>query len=483
MPAVNEIVAVFGNRSECTTATVYQYNYGERLRIVKDDLPEHYRVDFANSVSGQSKSMLGSADVVLVPYEYFVPGSYIHAWIVYLGADYAITKGHIIIPISPKAQNTDETPEPEPQSIIDQTIAALNSGVERAETAAENAEDAASHYPRINNGYWEIWDPTSGAYVSTGVQAQGPQGPDGPQGPKGDTGEQGPKGDTGATGATGPQGPKGDTGATGPQGPKGDTGEQGPQGIQGIQGPAGADGVGVPAGGTTGQVLSKASGTDYDTEWTTPEAGGVTDVQVNGVSVLQDGVANVPTANASRLGVIKTSDVYGTIVAANGSGILMISRASDNLIKTGTGSGSANKPIVPLNQHNATFYGLAKAAGDTTQSASSNAVGNYTESAKSAIHEMLNGAVSVSGTTPTITALPGVQYVCGEVATLDVALPASGCIDVVFDSGSTPTVLTITPPSGVTLKWANGFDPTVLDANTTYEINIADGLGVAGKWT
>lgn len=36
----------------------------------------------------------------------------------------------------------------------------------------------------------------------------------------------------------------------------------------------GADGVGVPAGGTTGQVLAKASGTDYDTEWITPSAGG-----------------------------------------------------------------------------------------------------------------------------------------------------------------------------------------------------------------
>lgn len=90
---------------------------------------------------------------------------------------------------------------------------------------------------------------------------------------------------------------------------------------------------------------------------------------------------------------------------------------------------------------------------------------------------------TVTGTTPTITALPGVRYVCGEVATLDITLPASGVVDVVFESGSTPTVLTITPPSGVTLKWANGFDPTSLDADTTYEINICDGLGVAAQWT
>ena len=139
--------------------------------------------------------------------------------------------------------------------------------------------------------------------------------------------------------------------------------------------------------------------------------------------------------------------------------------------------------VVPSRQYMATFYGLAKAAGDTTQSQSSNAVGNYTESAKSSISTMLNGPVTVSGTTPTINALPGIQYICGEVATLDISLPVSGCIDVVFQSGSTSTVLTVTPPTGVTVKWANGFDPTALEANATYEINIMNGLGVAANWT
>ena len=37
--------------------------------------------------------------------------------------------------------------------------------------------------------------------------------------------------------------------------------------MDGADGQDGADGVGVPSGGTTGQVLKKASGTNYDTEW------------------------------------------------------------------------------------------------------------------------------------------------------------------------------------------------------------------------
>ena len=112
--------------------------------------------------------------------------------------------------------------------------------------------------------------------------------------PKGDKGEQGIqgvqglKGDKGDTGATGPQGPQGIQGIQGndgytpikgvdyfdgEQGPKGDIGLQGPQGIQGEIGPQGPKGdkgdtgVGIPTGGTTGQVIKKKSNTDYDLEW------------------------------------------------------------------------------------------------------------------------------------------------------------------------------------------------------------------------
>ena len=60
--------------------------------------------------------------------------------------------------------------------------------------------------------------------------------------------------------------------------------------------------------------------------------------------------------------------------------------------------------------------------------------------------------INVSGGTPVITADPGVTYVCGEVTTLSITLPASGVIDVFFKSGSTATVLTITPPAGKTVK-------------------------------
>lgn len=96
------------------------------------------------------------------------------------------------------------------------------------------------------------------------------------KGPKGDTGEQGPEG---------PQGQKGDTGDTGPQGPQGPIGETGPQGERGPKGdtgPQGNPGVGVPAGGTTGQVLAKSSNNDYETQWVNQGGGGGGDVTAAG---------------------------------------------------------------------------------------------------------------------------------------------------------------------------------------------------------
>lgn len=209
----------------------------------------------------------------------------------------------------------------------------------------------------------------------------------------------------------------------------------------------------------------------------------VQDVRVNGASVLgAQGVAEIPKANDNgTFGVVGIYAGYATGIGVNSDGYLSIRPTTNANVKAGNGN---YIPVTSSVQHAASFYGLAKAAGDSTQSASSNAVGTYTEDAKSAISEMLSGAVSVSGSTPSITAKPGIRYICGECATLDITTPATGIVDVVFESGSTATVLTVTPPTGMTMKWAGGFDPTALEANTTYEINIMDGVyGVVGVWT
>ena len=109
----------------------------------------------------------------------------------------------------------------------------------------------------------------------------------------------------------------------------------------------------------------------------------VEDVQVDGVSVVQGGVANVPIANANNFGVVMVSG-YGLQMQSNGCISTKPSTFAE--VKAGVRQWEHISPTV---QHASAFYGLAKAAGDTTQSASSNAVGAYTDEAKIAIQKML----------------------------------------------------------------------------------------------
>ena len=95
-------------------------------------------------------------------------------------------------------------------------------------------------------------------------------------------------------GATGPTGATGAAGATGATGPTGATGATGAAGTNGT------NGVGVPTGGTTGQVLAKNSGTNYDTIWAAASGGGTGDV------------VKIATVTLSSAGSISFSSIPGT---------------------------------------------------------------------------------------------------------------------------------------------------------------------------
>lgn len=84
--------------------------------------------------------------------------------------------------------------------------------------------------------------------------------------------------------------------------------------------------------------------------------------------------------------------------------------------------------------------------------------------------------VNLSGTQITQVGADNTFYVCGELTELTFTAPSVGITGIRFTSGTTPTVLTI---SGVT-AWMFDFDPTSLEASTTYEINVLNGIGVAG---
>lgn len=122
----------------------------------------------------------------------------------------------------------------------------------------------------------------------------------------------------------------------------------GPQGPAGAAGPTGPAGLGVPVGGLDGQVLTKQSGTDYDSDWETP-ATGVTDhlllsnIGVNTHAQIDTHIAS--TANphgvtAAQVGALTDAPsdgttygrkdgawvaVVGTVISVNGqTGIVVL---------------------------------------------------------------------------------------------------------------------------------------------------------------
>ena len=337
----------------------------------------------------------------------------------------------------------------------------------------------------------------------------------------------------------------------------------GADGQDGHDGQDGQNGVGVPTGGTTGQVLSKKSGTDYDTEWTDPSGGGGGTTDYNDLSNKPQigGTTLSGNKTLSDLGIASTSDVSAKYTKP-GTGIPSTDLASGVQTSLGKADSAYQKPsggIPSTDMASGVQTSLGKAdsayqkpSGGIPSSDMASAVQTSLGKADTAyqkpsggipasdiasgviptvpvtdvqvngtsvlssgvanvpVHSIPAGGSSgqvlakssgtdydagwvtpspvetVSGTTPSITGVAGTRYVCGECSTLSVQAPASGIIDVIFNSGSTATVLTVTSAkSGVTaIKWANGFDPSSLSTSTTYELNIMDGeYGVVGSWT
>ena len=86
-------------------------------------------------------------------------------------------------------------------------------------------------------------------------------------------------------------------------------------GVPGPQGPAGAAGVGVPAAGTTGQVLQKLSATSYDTGWLTLPADYITSV-----TAPLDVTSGNLSVNLSAYLPLAGGYITGDIQSNNGSG-------------------------------------------------------------------------------------------------------------------------------------------------------------------
>jgi len=409
----NIVEAVFAGRRSARTRAVYQYDYGMILKPIGLDLPSTYEVHFGTSATSPTVTQLGTADGVTIPDTMLTTGASVYAYIyLHSGEDDGETVYSIVIPVIARGSITDEQPTPVEQGIIEQAIAALNACVETVEQIADGIPEQID---------------TALAEAKASGEFDGPPGPQGERGEKGDTGSQGNPGSPGADGfsptATVTQTSSGATisitdkdgtttadisnGQRGPQGQQGPIGPTGSPGVDGFSPVANVAQTSTGAiiritdktGTTTAEVSNGAKGDPGDDYVLTSADKAeiaqlaaaevdvpVQDVQVNGVSVLENGVANVPVATYDNTGVLKLNATYGLAFRSSpNQDTAMVARASSANIKGGQ---QGYQPIVPGYQHEATFYGLAKAAG-ADMASSSNPVGTYTDAAKIAIQKML----------------------------------------------------------------------------------------------
>lgn len=84
----------------------------------------------------------------------------------------------------------------------------------------------------------------------------------------------------------------------------------------------------------------------------------------------------------------------------------------------------------------------------------------------------------VNGTAPTIVCEDNHRYICGEVLSLNITPPANGACEIIFESGSTATLLTA--PN--TIKWPEWFNPNSLETSATYQFKISNGLANVAIW-
>lgn len=241
----------------------------------------------------------------------------------------------------------------------------------------------------------------------------------------------------------------------------------------------------VPAGGSSGQVLAKLSGDDYDTGWVTGGGGGISDVKVNGVSVVSGGVASIPTGGRADYGVVKVD---------NGLDAASINPVQ-NLVVTAALSAKYEKPAggIPASDLASGVIPSVPSAYTSSPSALGTAsAGTSTAWAKGDhVHPM--PSASDVGAAPAITEVTNtstgavslaldagkIYHFTGSLTSLSLTLnTASGTIPQYhfdFVSGSTAPTLTVT---GATMP-----DSFTVETGKTYEVDVLNGRAVVFGWT
>ena len=134
-----------GPRGTYTEGMITEEDYGILFQMPDIDLPAAYQVDFSNKLTGGTAlTVVGNEDGALIPTSLIDSGKDVYAFLYYTGVGFGKTTHVFRINNNRRAKRGTPAPDPEQQSVIDATIAALNDAVEStAADAEQTGRDAA----------------------------------------------------------------------------------------------------------------------------------------------------------------------------------------------------------------------------------------------------------------------------------------------------------------------------------------------------
>lgn len=162
---MDNIVSVKLDSRYASTLGVWQYDYGQVLRITGPELPPAVEVQFSlDEKSGETLSRVGTTvdgvTEVKIPDElmtHSTTSNYrIYAYIYLTDETSGKTKYEITIPVRARSKPTSPTEDPETDpDLFRETVVAVNASAERAENAASSAMESAEEAKKYAEGKQE----------------------------------------------------------------------------------------------------------------------------------------------------------------------------------------------------------------------------------------------------------------------------------------------------------------------------------------
>lgn len=234
----------------------------------------------------------------------------------------------------------------------------------------------------------------------------------------------------------------------------------------------------IPSGGTAGQILSKNSNTNYDTQWIDPpsgssDSGGTSDYNDLTNKPQIGGVALTGNKTLDQLGIQPKGNYLTTVPQANSTTFGGIKAKAKTTETVEAAIGTDGKLYVPTypSAGGAAENGLPS-GGTTGQILKKKSGTNYdvewSDESDSSIPRQ-----EMQSTDTTVTLQPNVLYVFPEMASLTVTLATPSNTNIAnewhffFTSGTNPTTLTLNDVLS---------DAYSIEANMKYEVSILEGV-------